>query len=91
MVCMTARCSVKMCKWTSQVVAVMTLGELPNQGICGDIDDDNSVSSGSLSPDLGGVWKNGCPRSPELESDSNVSIEGRNTNALSNKWNVASK
>ena len=42
---------------------------LPSRGtwaISGDTDDDNSVSSGGLSPDLGDVWKNGCPEQPRM-------------------------
>ena len=49
----------------------------PYQGtwaVSGDTDDDNSVSCERLSPDLGDVWKKGCP--PEWESDSDVSIDG---------------
>ena len=34
----------------------------------GDVDESISVSSGSLSPDLG-MWRYGCPKSPDCDSD----------------------
>ena len=39
-------------------------------------DDDNaSISSGSLSPDLGGMWKYGCPRSLDWDSESDGELD----------------
>ena len=33
------------------------------------MDDIDSLSSGSMSPDLGEMWRQGCPKSPEWEGD----------------------
>ena len=38
-----------------------------------DIEDINSASSDSLSPDLGEVWQYGCPQSPMWDSESDCS------------------
>ena len=38
-----------------------------------------SMSSGSQSPDLGDAWRNGCPRSPEWDSDVDVWTQGECT------------
>ena len=47
----------------------------------GDADDDNSpVTSGSLTSDLGEVWKTSCVDDPDWESD--VSAEERSTSEL---------
>ena len=35
-------------------------------------DENNSVSSGSLSLDLGDMWRHGCPRSPDRDGDIDV-------------------
>ena len=33
------------------------------------MDDIDSLSSGSLSPDLGEMWRQGCPKSPKWEGE----------------------
>ena len=33
------------------------------------VDDSDSVSSGSMSPDLGDLWRQGCSQSPEWEGE----------------------
>ena len=33
------------------------------------VDDIDAVPSGSMSPDFGDVWRQGCPESPEWESE----------------------
>ena len=40
----------------------------------GDADENNSVSSGGLSPDLGDTWKYGCPKS--VDWDSGIDVRG---------------
>ena len=32
-------------------------------------DDGDSASSGSMSPDLGGMWSQDCPKSPNWDGD----------------------
>ena len=41
-----------------------------------DVDESTSMSSGSLSPDFGGMWRNGCPKSPDWDSDIDIGPEG---------------
>ena len=38
----------------------------------GDVDDNVSVTSGSMSLDLGDMWKHGCPKSPDWDGDIDV-------------------
>ena len=41
-----------------------------------DVDESVSVTSGSMSPDLGDMWKYGCPKSPDWGSDIDFWTEG---------------
>ena len=41
----------------------------PAQGYPKTVDDIDSLSSGSMSPDLGEMWRQGCPKSPEWEGE----------------------
>ena len=41
-----------------------------------DVDESVSVTSGSMPPDLGDMWKYGCPKSPDWSSDIDVWTEG---------------
>ena len=41
-----------------------------------DVDENVSVTSGSMSPDLGDVWMYGCPKRPYWDSDFEVWTEG---------------
>ena len=48
---------------------ITTLGGEEDLGYA---DDEVSISSGSLSPDLGEMWRYGCPKSPNWDSDIDV-------------------
>ena len=41
----------------------------------GYVDDNVSILSGSLSPDLWDLWRYGCPRSPDWDSDGDADID----------------
>ena len=42
-----------------------------------DVDENNSVSSGSLSPELVDVWRYSCPKSPDWDNDIDLLDRGR--------------
>ena len=43
----------------------------------GYVDDDVSISSGSLSPELEEMWRYGCPKSPDWDSESDgIIVDG---------------
>ena len=55
----------------------------------GKIDDNVSMSSGSLSPDLEDLWKYGCPRSPDWDSEGDGEVvDGAQEKEGSDMWNV---
>ena len=60
-----------------EVLVRMTL-PLPSVGwtFQGEVDDIFSVTSGSMSPDLGDLWKYGCAKCPDWDSDIDVWTEG---------------
>ena len=56
--------------------------------VSGDTDDDNSpVMRGTLSPDMGEVWKNWCVEDPDWESE--VSAEHGRMSELALSWRAS--
>ena len=56
------------------------------------VDDIDTVTSGSMSPDLGHMWRQGCPQSPELEGELELGSvdedeEGDNSGSADEKEN----
>ena len=47
----------------------------------GDVDGSTSMSSGNLSPDPGKMWRYGCPKSPDWDSDVDLGTEGEESSA----------
>ena len=59
------------------------------RGAPGHAEDNVSISSGGLSPDLGDIWRCGCPRSLDWDSDSDIAERADNEEVSEYvTWNV---
>ena len=50
------------------------LHQANNIWVLPEVDDNNSDSSASMSPDLGDMWRNGCPKSLDFDNDVDLEV-----------------